>query len=149
MWHRTVISSKTNPLTLVTFLQNGDSNLSRCPVPLGVSWCSVPAGVSRCSVPSDGAPRSFIFSVVASSGASLEHGFGSRPQNMSKAFQRQPWVSFNISGVEGIGKDQEDTGEKNFLGVTSQKGVQQEDPQLCSNMKNSLQPLLRNTYHHP
>lgn len=96
MWHRAVIRSKSNPLTLAACLQNGDSS---------ASWDLVPSGESLCAVCLDGAPCSFLFASICSSGASLMLGFASRPQHMSKDFQKQPLVSCLIPGTEGKGQE--------------------------------------------
>lgn len=91
-----MIKSKRSPLTLATLLQNGDSSASR-----GL----VPSGVSLCTVSSDGAPDSSVFSSISSSGATLALGFASRPQYMSKAFQKQLSVPVLIPGTEGKGQE--------------------------------------------
>lgn len=119
---------------LTTFLQRGDSD---------VSLWSVPSNVAPCS----------IFSRVAFSGASLGPGFGSRPQNTPKTFQGQLWVSLNTSGTEGIGKGQEEQARTQEKGLSRGSGLSGESSRktdsLAPDMKNSPQPLLWITYHHP
>lgn len=115
-------------------------------VPSDLSWHFVPSNI--CSVPSDMVPHS-ILSLATSSGASLGPGCGSSPQNAFHAFQKQPWVSSNASGIEGTGKDQDHRPghKKDFLWCHI-SAVPEKDQKTLSNMI-SPQPLLWNIYHHP
>lgn len=122
---------------LVIFLHHGDS---------AVSLCFVPSHMSLCSVPSDVAPCS-IFSTVAFSVASFGPVFGSRPQNMLQAFQKQLWDSLNISGTEGIGEVQEIQARTQEEGLCRGSCLSGESSRktnsLVPNVKTSPQALYR------